>query len=137
MLPLVLLGSGVGFAAPAVVLEGPAASISAGASAAFSLEGGGTGLLVDGCGVVELERKEGDRWVVAASLEVCRGTEPARRVDSKLTLSVQPPGEGQYRGVVGWGRGCAEGRPFALATCSELGTARSAPFMVLGPASQR
>lgn len=132
MLPLVLLGSGVGFAAPAVLLLGPSEPVQHGQVAAFTLKVDGPAVLIDGCGVLEVERREGTGWVMAPSAELCKGTEPGRRVESSVTLSVSPPDAGEYRAVIGWGRGCVAERPFALAACKELGFARSEAFIVAG-----
>ena len=132
MLPLMLLGSGIAFAAPGVVLVGPGGPVEQGQVAAFTLKVDGAPVVIDGCRVVEIERREGASWVVAPGAELCRGVELGRRIETSVTLSVSPPDPGEYRAVVGWGRGCVAGRPFALAACKELGFARSESFTVNG-----
>ena len=92
------------------------------------------GVWVDGCAPVEMEHREADTWVALPST-VCGGTTPASRVQTELTIAVPPPPAGEYRAVIAWGAGCAEGVPFELAGCKTLGVARSAAFPVSGPAA--
>ena len=90
------------------------------------------GIWVDGCAPVEMERREGDTWMPLPSV-VCAAPTPAHLVETELTVAVSPPSAGEYRAVIAWGAGCAQGVPFVLAGYKTLGAARSAAFLVSAP----
>lgn len=92
----------------------------------------GSTVFIDGCAALELERKEGESWLVVAT-NVCPKAANATRVEGTLTLTSPPVAAGEYRAAVGWGTGCADGMPFHLASCKKFGVARSDPFAVGAP----
>lgn len=132
LVPIVALYA-VAWATPEPRLTGPGSPLDPGAAATFTLAPGGGAAWVDGCVAVELERREGERWVPVADAISCDGSTPARPIGSALTVSVATPGPGEYRGVAVVGKGCVEGRSFALSACSDTRTARSEPFTVRMP----
>lgn len=94
-----------------------------------------TGIRVDTCAPVELERHEGDAWITVP-VRICEGSPAATEVAKELTISLPPPAAGEYRAVLGWGADCLTGQPFPLSACAKLGSVRSAPFTVqAAPAS--
>lgn len=91
-------------------------------------------VLLDGCAPVELERQVDGRWIVGTEV-ACARSELPTKVDGQLTISLPPPGPGTWRAVATWGAGCRSGLPFAFASCSALGAARSEPFVIAGDVS--
>jgi hypothetical protein len=117
-----------------VTLEAPKDAVPAGFAVSLrAIERIAGSLTIDGCEPVELERHDGDRWVPVPPL-ACDGSAPASRMDEELALALPPPPAGEYRAVLVWGTGCAEGLPLVMAGCRRLGSTTSAPFKVLGPA---
>lgn len=129
---LVVAALSVAYAAPAAPrLVGPATAVEPSAGVTFTLTFAGAPVSVDGCTPVELDRREGDRWVAVAGAVLCDGTTPARAGASELTFTLASPGPGEYRGLVAWGTGCVAGRSFATAACRSRGIAESPAFTVV------
>jgi hypothetical protein len=114
-------------------LTGPAAPLAAGAALTLTLTADRKPVFVDGCAAVDLERREGERWVPVEPTIACDGSAVARAIPKEQTFSLATPGVGEFRAVVAWGLGCVEGRPFALAACAALGVARTVSFQVVAP----
>lgn len=116
------------------VLLASGARVASGEAAVFTFRpAAGRSVSIDGCAALELERREGEAWVVAPGAVTCDGSLPARSASKELTFTVAPPGPGEYRGVIAWGVGCVEGRSFSLGACTSRGVARSASFTVEPP----
>jgi len=132
---LLLIGglSAVAIAGSEPRLSAPVAPVDVGTAATFTIAADATGVHVDGCAPIELERKEGEVWVPVPNAASCDGSVPARLVQGTLTVSLATPGPGDYRGVATWGSGCVGERNFALAACGTVGVARSAAFHVNPP----
>ncbi|MEN9785735.1 MAG: hypothetical protein RLZZ299_999 [Pseudomonadota bacterium] len=86
---------------------------------------------VDGCTPIDLEVRTSTGWTREPTPS-CAGGDLALRVDRALTLSVVIPRPGTWRASVAWGAGCHPKTPFAYASCSQTGTARSERVEVSG-----
>lgn len=84
---------------------------------------------VDGCAAVELEHKEGDKWL-PAPLAVCTEPVSALEIKGEIALSVRVESPGTWRARVAWGAGCTAQLPFVMAGCTRLGVATSEPFEI-------
>ena len=120
---------------PAVRIEVPAAPVHEGEAIGFVIvEGVDGAIAVDACSPIEVEQESGGKWLSRAVTE-CERAMPASQIDGSFTISVRAPGVGTYRAVLAWGSGCAPGFPLATATCSQLGSAVSAPVTVSAAAA--
>ena len=109
-----------------VVLLGPSAPLASTDAVSLTLTTPGASF-IDGCSPVELEKKDGERWI-SVPRRACTQRLPASRVEGSLVVSVPPPGPGEYSAVVTWATGCAEGVALAHAACSVVAAVRSEPF---------
>lgn len=133
MLPLLLALLVDAAEAGEPTLSGPRTSLPAGVAATFSLHAGGETAFLDGCEMIELEKREDGAWIAVPSTGACDGSAPVRAVSGSLTLSISTPGPGEYRGVVTVGEGCVTGRPIAIAACARRTVVRTEAFLVEAP----
>ncbi len=111
-----------------VALVGPPGPLAATEAVSLTLTTPGASF-IDGCSPVELEKRDGERWL-SIPRRACAQRLPASRVEGSLVVSVPPPGPGEYRAVVTWATGCTEGFALAQAACAEVEAVRSGPFIV-------
>ncbi|MSQ03365.1 MAG: hypothetical protein EXR71_15975 [Myxococcales bacterium] len=110
------------------VLVGPSGALASTDAVSLTLTTPGTSF-VDGCSPVELEKKDGERWM-SVPRRTCAQRLPVSRLEGGLVVSVPPPGAGEYRAVVTWATGCTEGVALAQAACTVVEVVRSEPFTV-------
>ena len=117
-----------------VRIDVPEAAVLEGEAIGFTVVEGVEGAIsVDGCSPIEVEEESGGKWLSRAVTE-CQRPMPASQVSGELTISVGAPSAGTYRAVLAGGAGCAPGFPLSTATCTQLGSAVSAPVTVSVPA---